>query len=127
MKIEHVAVSMNSEKDSDMFFMDLLKLKKTRSFTVNAELIQQFFGISKEQLIIRYSDGKGMDFEVFITNDDGKTRDRFTHLCIVIENKDELLERAKSLGFSTIKVPRKDGESYYLFIKDTHGNLYEIK
>ena len=31
------------------------------------------------------------------------------------------------MGFDVVKVPIKDGEGYYLFIKDLFDNLYEIE
>ncbi|MHA1804411.1 MAG: VOC family protein [Promethearchaeota archaeon] len=126
MKLEHVAVSNPSEEESDKFFMGLLNLKKTRTFKIHPKLTQKFFGINKEPFIIRYY-GNGLDVEVFITEDNTNERDKFAHICLSIENREEFLERAKNLGFPTIKAVKNDGESYYLFIKDSYGNLYEIK
>jgi len=124
--LEHVAVASNTENDADQFFIKLLGLYKIRSFTVSADLTEKFFGISKECKIIRYEKDL-LSFEVFITDDTSKTRDIFTHSCILIDNRDEFTKRASSMGFETIKVPRKDGNGYYLFIKDFFHNLYEIK
>ncbi len=126
MKIDHVAVGSNSEQDADKFFIELLGLKKTRSFTVSADLMEKFFGVKNEQLIVRYGNSS-LSFEVFITNNTEKARDNFTHPCLSIENRDEFLNKASSLGFPIIKVPRKDSDNYYLFIKDLFDNLYEIK
>ncbi len=126
MELEHVALCTNSEKESDQFFIDLLQLKKTRSFTISSELTERFFGIKKEQPIVRYSE-ENVDIEVFITNDGSQAPNIFSHVCLSTGNQEQLLEKAKSMGYSTIKVPRKEGESYYCFIKDKFGNLYEIK
>jgi catechol 2,3-dioxygenase-like lactoylglutathione lyase family enzyme len=126
MKIEHVAIASNSVEDSDKFFINLLGLKKTRSFIVSADLMVQFFNVDKEQQIIRYENDT-LSFEVFITNDDSKSKDIFSHICLVVENHEGFIEKSRSLGFEVIKVPRKSGEGYYLFIKDFFGNLYEIK
>ena len=126
MKIEHVAIASNSVDDSDKFFINLLGLKKTRSFIVSADLMVQFFNVDKEQQIIRYENDT-LSFEVFITNGDSKSKDIFSHVCLVVENREILIEKSRSLGFKVIKVPRKSSEGYYLFIKDFFGNLYEIK
>ncbi|MFX1337533.1 MAG: VOC family protein [Promethearchaeota archaeon] len=126
MKAEHIAVASNSEADSDKFFIDLLGLRKTRSFTVSTDLMEQFFDIKKDQTIIRYENNE-ISFEVFITDDYSKAKDVFTHVCLIIEERDEFVNKSLSMGYTTIKVPRKDGVGYYLFIKDTYGNLYEIK
>ena len=126
LKIEHIAVSANSAEDSDKFFIELLDLKKERDFFVNDELMEQFFGVKKKQRIIRYGNGE-VSFEAFITNDSSKIIDRFTHFCLIIENREKLVEKANELNFKVIKVPRNKSEGYYLFLRDDFGNLYEIK
>ena len=90
------------------------------------DLMEKFFGISKEQKIIRYEKGS-LSFEVFITEDKSQTSDIFTHSCLLIENRDEFVDKAISMGFEVIKVSRQDSNGYYLFIKDLFHNLYEIK
>jgi hypothetical protein len=126
LKIDHVAVGSNSEQDADKFFIELLGLQKTRSFTVSSDLMEKFFGLNLDQPVIRYGNDK-INFEVFITGKLEKAKDVFTHPCIIIDKRDEFLNKAITLGFPTIKVPRKDSDSYYLFIKDFFDNLYEIK
>jgi len=126
LKIEHIAVSSNSEENADVFFMDLLELKKERDFVVPEDLMEQFFNIKKAQRIIRY-ENEDLSLEVFITNDKNQALDRFTHTCLVVEDRIRLIERAKKLNFKVIKVPRKNSEGFYLFLKDSYGNLFEIK
>ena len=126
MKIEHVAIGYNSEEEADKFFIDLLDLKKIRSKSVSEDLMQSFFGVKKESKLVLYGD-KDSSFEVFITNDDGKAHDNYSHFCLLIKNRDEFVVKAISMGFNVIKVPRKGGGGYYLFIKDLFDNLYEIK
>lgn len=126
MKIDHVAVAFNNKEESDRFFIDLLGLKEVRSFLVPEDLMVKFFGIKKDQVIVRYA-CNGFDIEVFITDDNSKVKDRFTHSCLLIAERDNLINRALSMGYETIKVPREDRNDYYLFIKDSYGNLYEIK
>ena len=126
MKIQHIAVASNSEKESEEFFIELLGLKKSRSFSVTAELSQQFFEINKDIKIIRYVN-ENLDIEVIITDDDSKSKDKITHTCIEVNNRDDLLKKAIKMGFNTIKIPRKNEEGYYLFIKDKYLNSYEVK
>jgi len=125
MKIEHIAVGSTTEQESDNFFIDLLDLKKARFFSVSAELMTQFFNINKETNVIRY-EGEYINIEVFLTGDKNKVKDRFTHNCLLVENPEQLLKRAKEMGYEFIKVPRKD-TGYYYFIFDSTGNRYEIK
>jgi len=124
--LEHIAIAANNESNSDNFFIELLGLEKTRSFIVSADLVEKFFGVNKEQKIIRY-EKDSLSFEVFITDDESKAQDTFTHSCLLIEDRDDFVNRASSMGYDIVKVPRKDGVGYYLFIKDSFQNLYEIK
>ena len=126
MKIEHLAIGYNSETEADKFFINLLGLKKLSTKIVPPYLMENFFGINKEQKFVVYGNNN-LKFEVFVTNDDSKAKDIFTHACLVIENRNELVDKASSMGFDVVKVPRKDGLGYYLFIKDSFKNLYEIK
>ena len=126
MKIEHIAVSSNSEEDADEFFINLLELKKERDFVVPEDLMEQFFNVKKAQRIIRY-ENEDLSIEAFITDDKNQARDRFTHTCLIVEDRIRLIERAKNLNFEVIQVPRKNNEGFYLFLKDSYGNLFEIK
>lgn len=126
MKIEHLAVSSNSEEDSDNFFVILLGLKKLRFFLVSSDLMEQFFKVKKEHKVIRYGNEE-VSIEVFITDDKSKAIDKFTHICLVIEDRAKLIDTARQMNYEVIKVPRKNSDVFYLFIKDKYGNLYEIK
>ncbi|MHA2037088.1 MAG: VOC family protein [Promethearchaeota archaeon] len=101
-------------------------LKKTRSDTKSSDLMEKFFGVKKDVHAILY-ENNNVIFEVFITERKEKAEDIFTHPCLAVNNRDEFLNKAISLGFPTIKVLRKDSDSYYLFIRDLFDNLYEIK
>ena len=126
MKIEHIAVGYNSEEEADRFFIDLLGLKKIRSKSVPEDLMKKFFSVKKESKFVLYGN-QDSNFEVFITNDNSRAQDVFTHSCLLIENRDEFVDKASSMGYDLTKVPRKDSNGYYLFIKDGFQNLYEIK
>ncbi|MFX0080406.1 MAG: VOC family protein [Candidatus Hodarchaeota archaeon] len=126
MEIEHVAVGYNSEDEADKFFIELLGLEKKRSKLVTADLIKEFFGVKREYKSVLYGNNE-VSFEVFITDDKSRVKDVFTHSCLLVENRDEFMSKATSMGYDVIKVPRKDSDGYYLFIRDTFQNTYEIK
>jgi catechol 2,3-dioxygenase-like lactoylglutathione lyase family enzyme len=126
MKIEHIAVASNSIEDSDRFFTELLGLKKIKTFSVSAELMEKFFRLNKEYIFVRYQNDN-LGVEVIITNDNSKSIDIFTHSCLTVDNRDEFVNISSSMGYTTIKVPRKESEGYYLFVKDSFGNLFEVK
>ena len=126
MRIEHVAIASRSEEDSKRFFSELLGLEKVREFIVSADLMDQFFGVKKDQKVVRYKNEK-VEVEVFITDDESSVKDMFTHICVIVEDKIKLIDRAEPMGFKITKVARKDSDDFYLFLKDSFGNLYEIK
>ncbi|MHA2288285.1 MAG: VOC family protein [Promethearchaeota archaeon] len=126
MKIEHFAVSSNSEGDSDKFFIDLLDMRRERDFVVSEDLMEQFFGIRREQKIVRYSNDE-VSVETFIIDDKRASLDKFTHICLLVKDRESIIEKARELKIEVIKVPRKNMEGYYLFLKDSFDNLYEIK
>ena len=126
MKIEHIAVGYNSEEEADKFFIDLLGLNKIRSKSVPEDLMKKFFSVKRESKFILYGN-EDSNFEVFITNDKSRAQDIFTHSCLLIENRDEFVDKASSMGYDLTKVPRKDSNGYYLFFNDGFQNLYEIK
>ncbi len=126
MKLEHIALGYNSEEEADKFFIELLGMKKLRNKAVSAELMEAFFGVKRDNTFVVYGN-EDISFEIFITEDKSKARDLFTHSCILINNRDEFVDKATSMGFEVIKVPRQDGNGYYLFIRDSFHNLYEVK
>jgi hypothetical protein len=125
-KVDHIAVGYNSEEEADIFFIELLGLNKIRMKYVPPDLMEKFFGLKQEQKFIMYGNNDS-NFEVFITNDRSKAKDIFTHSCLLIENRDDFVDKASSMGFDVVKVPRNDSTGYYLFVKDAFQNLYEIK
>ncbi|MFW9896792.1 MAG: VOC family protein [Candidatus Thorarchaeota archaeon] len=101
-------------------------LEKTRSDIKSSDLMEKFFGVKTDVHTILYGNNN-VEFEVFITEKKEKAKDTFTHPCIAVNNRDGFLNKAISLGLPTIKVYRKESNSYYLFVKDLFGNLFEIK
>jgi len=126
MKFEHAAVNSNSVENSDKFFSQLLGMNKVRDFVVKKELINKFFGIDEDMRFLRF-EKDDFSIEVIIRTDNSRAKDIYTHLCLVINDRENLIQKAKQLGFKTIKVPRTDKGDFYLFIKDDYGNIYEIK
>lgn len=126
MKIEHIALASNSERESDRFFINLLGLEKIRNFMVSNDKMKKFFNVDDAHNFIRYGKEE-FSVEVIVTNKKEQVKDRFTHSCIVVEDGIKLLEKAEAMGYKTIKVPRDKDSGYYLFLKDSFGNLFEIK
>jgi len=126
LKLEHIALASNSEEESDNFFIELLGLDKVKNFIVDKEKMSQFFNVNESHKFIRYQK-REFSVEVIITNTMEKANDKFTDFCIIVEDSIKLIEKAEAMGYDTIKVPRGKDNGYYLFLRDTFGNLFEIK
>ena len=95
MKIEHIAVSSNSEEKADIFFINLLELKKVRDFVVPEDLMEKFFNVKKDQRVLRY-ENEDLRVEAFITDYKNQALDKFTHTCLIVEDRIRLIEREKT-------------------------------
>lgn len=61
--------------------------------------------------------------EIFVTTEQYKQG--FKHICILIKNREELIEKTAQNSYKCIRIKRK--KSDLIFIKDKGGNLFEIK
>lgn len=126
MNLNHFAVGLNSREDSDKFFIELLGMQEARNFPLKKDLNKAFFNVDKEITIIRY-EKNDVAVEAIIDDQVSRTKDLYTHVCIIVDDKEAFYKKATSLGFECIKHPRDDGNGFFLFVKDSTGNIYEIK
>ncbi len=127
MKILHNGLTFRSKEESDKFLIDFLGLEIKRSFTGEKWLMKECFGINKDIEIIHYGNEEAL-LEVFINDNVSEKKDKIVHICIEVDDRDSLLDKAAAMGIESIVIPRKDSEKgYYLFIRDSSNNLYEIK
>ncbi len=85
-------------------------------------MANKIFKIPKDVEILVYENNK-IRFEIFIT--DNKNYTIFNHICLEINNKDELIKKCKESNINFFYVNKDDKK--LLFIKDNFGNLFEIK
>lgn len=121
-KIQHVALNYQDKEKADLFFVKVLGLKLKKTFALTPELAKQIFGIKERVLALSY-ENKNTRFEVFITEQ--LTENRFEHTCIIVNNKEDFIQRCKKHGLQ-INLVKKDGKTY-LFVRDFSNNLYEVK
>jgi len=124
MDLLHVALTASSEDGADGFYVDVLGLKKAEPKVLAAEISRALFGIDRELAIINYIGGSA-HFEVFVCPAAAAPATRIEHTCIAVENLPELLRKCETFQVEIIRVPK--GESLITFIKDSDGNLFEIK
>jgi catechol 2,3-dioxygenase-like lactoylglutathione lyase family enzyme len=126
MKVKHIGIVCRREPEADKFFGELLKLEKSNRVTIAASLSQAIFGIEVEAAleVVNYV-GSGLHFEVFLRDDAQEAPGRIAHVCLEIDEPDALLERARAMNVTVLRVPK--GEGWVTFIKDSDGHLFEIK
>ena len=124
MRINHIALINDSEKKANKFYQDFLGLKKLRTFKVSSDMASQIFNSKKEYKIIVYSSNQ-VKIEVFIDEEYKGSKNSIPHICIEVENREKLISKAEKMGIDYLKIPKQD--SFYLFIRDYNGNLFEIK
>ena len=124
MKLHHVAVVCSSKENADQFYEGILGLRKIKSFSLKKDLAEQIFDTARECQIILYGN-EDFAIEVFIMSQKVGETISFEHLCLEVEDKEELLLRCKSKGLAVKRIPK--GDSLLTFIGDYDGNLFEIK
>lgn len=120
--LNHIALQYSDRKKAEIFFIDILGIPKTRSFTLSDQLSEKVFGIGKT-IDIDVFDNGNVRFEIFIIDHENKPS--FLHTCIEIDNKEEFINSCKKNGLEPYIIPR--GEKELLFVRDFSDNLYEIK
>jgi len=118
----HVALEVTDKNKAEIFFSQVLNIPKTGDFVINKNLCKDIFGIEKETEVIKFKKGI-LEFEVFVTCRRGFNT--YSHVCLNVDDKNEVIKRCEKLGVKTIIV--KKGCKELLFVKDFSGNLFEIK
>jgi len=121
MTISHIALQCPNEKKANIFFNKILGLKQKSEFILPSSLSMNIFGIGKSLKVKVFSE-KSISFEIFITKQ--KPRIVFEHICLFVENKQNLINKCKKYG---IKILNNSNYKQCLFIRDFSGYLYEIK
>lgn len=119
-----MAVGRSSEREADRFFVELLGLERTRVRDLPEALSGRFFGRVDPCRMIDY-ERDGVRVEVFVPNAPLARSETYGHVCLVVEDRAELLGRAAGMGVERLEVER-DGRTI-VFLRDADGNLYEIQ
>ncbi|MEW5767584.1 MAG: VOC family protein [bacterium] len=118
----HIGLEATDKEKAAIFFEEILGIPKVKSFTLSSDLAEAIFGPAKEIEVETFA-GEGIIIEVFIT--DQKVRPLYSHVCLVVPNRPELITKCEAYGIIPNVV--KKGDKELLFIRDFSGNLFEIK
>jgi methylmalonyl-CoA/ethylmalonyl-CoA epimerase len=124
MLLNHVGVFNKSREDALGFYRDFLGFDFTRETTVPKELSEQLFAVSRDVTMLVF-EKSGIKIEVFICPECKQSSPDLRHTGFLLENFQEMLEKASKSGVELITGKTKDKTVY--FIRDFSGNLIEIK
>lgn len=121
-RINHVALEYRDKEKADLFFTEMLGMKKVKDYTLSEELSEAIFGLHEPVEIITYDNGI-IRFEVFISSKDKIAP--YLHTCIEVRSKEDFISCCRNNGIEPLII-KKEGKEI-LFIRDFSGNLFEIK
>ena len=124
MILQHVALTCSSEENADKFYGTLLGLKKLASKTLPSSLSKAIFNVDSDLTMVNYMN-ESVRFEIFIQGHHQSSNSRIDHVCLEVNDLEELLQRCRSLNVKFMQVPK--GESMITFVRDDDGNLFEMK
>ena len=122
MKLEHIALTVKNSSEIKRFYNGLLGMKEEKNFVLKSNLARDIFGIEKEtKAYLLHKDN--LYFEIFILPE--YSNNDFNHICISVDNREELAEKAGHDNFKVIRIEREFND--LILIKDNSGNIFEIK
>ena len=122
MKLEHVAITVSNDKELDNFYHDIFGFELIKKFELNKELSEKIFGISEitPVCLIQKED---LTLEIFISTK--ISTPKYNHICISIENREEIYKKAVEKDYDCICIKRD--RSDLIFIKDSKCYVVGIK
>lgn len=121
-RLEHIALSVIESSEVDSFYLGVLGANVMHHFSLNKELAGQIFGIQRE-IPVTLVQKDDLFMELFV-DPQQHPRD-FRHICISMDDRTKLVEKARKKDYECVQIKRNDKE--LVFIKDKSGNIFEIK
>ena len=122
MKIEHIALNVTDSKEVINFYQNILGMVEIKNFKLEKGLAKHFFSISKE-ISVYLMQKDDIFLELFVNTK--SYNHGFNHICIKVENRDDIIENAKKYLYKCIRREREYFDQ--IFISDNSGNIFEIK
>ncbi len=123
MKLNHVALNIESEGELVNFYQNILGFHSAYQFNMPAELAATLFEVRKQVNVFLYKKDDIL-LELFVHS--VNTNQNFAHLCFEVKNRESITARCEQSGYPVIRIKRKD-KNDLLFIKDQEGNIFELK
>ncbi len=121
--LKHIGISVNEKNEIEKFYKEILNFEIDYDFVIESHIAKQIFNIEKA-IPVFVIKNKDLVLEVFVVNE--KIKSTFNHICLELENRDEIIKKVKKDNYFCDKIKSKNkGETY--FVKDKSGNLFELK
>jgi len=121
MKLEHIAITINHSDEIINFYERILGMEQERNFVLDKTLSTKIFGVNGN-LPVYLMKREDFVLEIFIYK---QKLQSVNHLCISVENRENLIKEVQEKGYETIIIEREQPD--LVFIKDKSGNIFEIK
>jgi catechol 2,3-dioxygenase-like lactoylglutathione lyase family enzyme len=113
MKLEHTVITITNQAEVKNFYCNVLGMNEIRRLILNNELAGQIFGINRATSVFQLQKDN-IFLELFLVTE--KHDQSFEHICISINDRENLIRKAKQNGYVCIRIGRD--KSDLAFIKD---------
>jgi catechol 2,3-dioxygenase-like lactoylglutathione lyase family enzyme len=120
--ILHAGMTICEEEEIAAFYEEMLGFTVERTFTLESGLNQRIFRRQEEVRVSLLVRG-GERIELFLGGD--RRRDDYAHLCVEVEDRDGLIDKAREKGYPCTVIERP-GQPL-VFVEDRSGNRFEIR
>jgi len=121
MMLEHIAITVNGSDEIINFYQNILGMEEGRNFVLDKSLSAKIFSVNKN-LPVYLMQRDDLVLEIFIYKQNLQS---VNHLCISVDNRENLTKKLQEKGYETIIIEREQPD--LVFIKDKSGNIFEIK
>jgi len=121
MMLEHIAITVNGSDEIINFYQNILGMEEVRNFVLDKSLSAKIFSVNKN-LPVYLMQRDDLVLEIFIYKQNLQS---VNHLCISVDNRENLTKKLQEKGYETIIIEREQPD--LVFIKDKSGNIFEIK
>ncbi len=122
MQWNHVGLNIGHREEIENFYREILGFKLLRTFPITGELSRQIFQIDEGTQATLMNRGD-VTVELFLCTENRPGG--YAHLCIDVENREEIVRKCLLKGYPVFRKKRDKGD--LIFIRDLSGNIFELK
>ncbi len=123
MKLNHVALNIQSEEELIDFYQNILGFYFEYQFNMPTELADTIFEVKKQVNVFLYK-REDIHLELFVHSEN--TTLSFAHICMEVTDRESIAAKCEQSSYPVIRIKRIDKHDI-LFVKDKVGNIFELK